>query len=357
MRLGRGRRRPRARAAPRPTSSPRRGGRRSAASGSSSTSTRTRRTRRCSARGRCAARAGAQVSTPLRWDEIDDVHPDELTIATVPARLEADRRPVGRHERPPAVARAAARHCTSATAPTGCMDAPWPPVYPKQPDEPPASRPAERRRNLPNNPRGTGVAVTPRWFTRCMRRRVEMLRDELRTVVRDLDAARLDGRHAGARDRAVAEVERLARRGEDAAGRSRARVRHLGSVTGTARSRSGSRRCRAAGSVRRSRPRRPRRASRSCPPTEDTLPRREAVAGAGRRGQPRPPPPTRRRRTGCCAWLDTGTVKRLKDHAKHIKAAARGDERERYQRIHAGPPHPLLGGPRRRAPALPVHRR
>jgi DNA ligase D len=27
------------------------------------------------------------VSTPIRWDEIDDVEPDELTIATVPARV------------------------------------------------------------------------------------------------------------------------------------------------------------------------------------------------------------------------------------------------------------------------------
>jgi DNA ligase D len=27
------------------------------------------------------------VSTPIRWDEIDDVEPDELTIATVPARF------------------------------------------------------------------------------------------------------------------------------------------------------------------------------------------------------------------------------------------------------------------------------
>ena len=30
------------------------------------------------------ARPGAQVSAPLTWDEVDDVHPDELTIATVP---------------------------------------------------------------------------------------------------------------------------------------------------------------------------------------------------------------------------------------------------------------------------------
>ncbi|GGL93384.1 non-homologous end-joining DNA ligase [Nakamurella endophytica] len=29
------------------------------------------------------------VSTPVRWDEVDDVHPDDFTIATVPARFAA----------------------------------------------------------------------------------------------------------------------------------------------------------------------------------------------------------------------------------------------------------------------------
>ncbi|GMA87121.1 hypothetical protein GCM10025868_23710 [Angustibacter aerolatus] len=27
------------------------------------------------------------VSTPIRWDEVDDVEPRDLTIATVPARF------------------------------------------------------------------------------------------------------------------------------------------------------------------------------------------------------------------------------------------------------------------------------
>ncbi|MFZ0173920.1 MAG: non-homologous end-joining DNA ligase, partial [Acidimicrobiales bacterium] len=33
-------------------------------------------------------RTGAQVSTPIAWSEVASVQPDELTIATVPARLE-----------------------------------------------------------------------------------------------------------------------------------------------------------------------------------------------------------------------------------------------------------------------------
>ena len=54
------------------------------------------------------ARVGAQVSTPLRWDELDDIDPDELTLATVPARLERDGDPWAGDRRRAAVARAAA---------------------------------------------------------------------------------------------------------------------------------------------------------------------------------------------------------------------------------------------------------
>src|SRR5688572_21603239 len=35
------------------------------------------------------ARTGAQVSTPITWDDLDAVHPDDLTIAALPARLDA----------------------------------------------------------------------------------------------------------------------------------------------------------------------------------------------------------------------------------------------------------------------------
>src|SRR4029450_8032758 len=35
------------------------------------------------------ARPGAQVSTPFAWEELDDIHPDVLTIVTVPERVRA----------------------------------------------------------------------------------------------------------------------------------------------------------------------------------------------------------------------------------------------------------------------------
>src|SRR3712207_4536214 len=36
------------------------------------------------------ARAGAQVSTPIAWEELDATDPDDLTLASVPARLARD---------------------------------------------------------------------------------------------------------------------------------------------------------------------------------------------------------------------------------------------------------------------------
>jgi DNA ligase D len=92
------------------------------------------------------ARAGGQVSTPLRWEELGDVDPDELTLASVPGRVERDGDPwaeiddaaqsleplLALHERDRA---------------NGLLDAPWPPVYPKQPGEPPRVAPSRARRH------------------------------------------------------------------------------------------------------------------------------------------------------------------------------------------------------------------
>jgi len=79
------------------------------------------------------SRVGGQVSTPFAWDELATLAPDELTLVTVPARVAASGDPwatatpqdleplLDLHRRDRA---------------SGLLDAPWPPVYPKQPDEP-----------------------------------------------------------------------------------------------------------------------------------------------------------------------------------------------------------------------------
>ncbi len=89
------------------------------------------------------ARPGANVSTTITWDELDAIHPDDFTIATMADRLASAGDPwdgavpqslepfLEMHERD----RAAGLH-----------DAPWPPVYPKQPDEPPRVAPSRAKK-------------------------------------------------------------------------------------------------------------------------------------------------------------------------------------------------------------------
>jgi DNA ligase D len=91
------------------------------------------------------ARAGAQVSTPIAWEELDDVHPDELTLASVPSRLERDGDPwAAINDAPQSLGPLLELHERDRA--NGLLDAPWPPVYPKQPDEPPRVAPSRARR-------------------------------------------------------------------------------------------------------------------------------------------------------------------------------------------------------------------
>lgn len=91
------------------------------------------------------ARVGAQVSTPITWDEMADVHPDELTIRNV-----ADR--VAHHGDPWAEMRSSPQsldpvlELVAADQAAGLADAPWPPVYPKMPGEPPRVAPSRARK-------------------------------------------------------------------------------------------------------------------------------------------------------------------------------------------------------------------
>lgn len=89
-------------------------------------------------------RVGGQVSTPVAWEELDAVVPDELTIATVPARVAADGDPwAGKHQRPQDLTPLLEWSARDRAA--GLPDAPWPPVYPKMPHEPPRVAPSRAR--------------------------------------------------------------------------------------------------------------------------------------------------------------------------------------------------------------------
>ena len=92
------------------------------------------------------ARPGAQVSTPMTWDEVDTLHPDELTIATVPALVARRGDPwADMVDNPQSLEPLLAWSARDMA--NGLMDAPWPPVYPKQPNEPPRVAPSRARKD------------------------------------------------------------------------------------------------------------------------------------------------------------------------------------------------------------------
>jgi DNA ligase D len=89
------------------------------------------------------ARPGAQVSTPFAWEELATVHPDQLTVRSVPARVAAAGDPWAG---PPAQSLEPLLDRARADAAAGLGDAPWPPVYPKMAGEPPRVAPSRARR-------------------------------------------------------------------------------------------------------------------------------------------------------------------------------------------------------------------
>jgi DNA ligase D len=91
------------------------------------------------------ARPGAQVSTPIMWDEVPLLHPDDLTIATVPPLVAERGDPWASMQDDPQSIEALLAWSERDMA-NGLMDAPWPPVYPKQPNEPPRVAPSRARK-------------------------------------------------------------------------------------------------------------------------------------------------------------------------------------------------------------------
>ncbi|MEU5763031.1 non-homologous end-joining DNA ligase [Nocardia sp. NPDC047648] len=88
-------------------------------------------------------KVGAQVSTPIGWSDLDSVVPDDLTIATVPARYAESGDPWA--DRVPQSI-APLLEMSERDMAAGLMDAPWPPQYPKMPNEPPRVQPSRAKK-------------------------------------------------------------------------------------------------------------------------------------------------------------------------------------------------------------------
>ncbi len=99
------------------------------------------------------AKVGGQVSTPFHWDELDTIDPDVLTIETVPERLRQQGDPwAAMYSDPQSLQPLLDLHAVDMAA--GLQDAPWPPVYPKMPNEP--ARVAPSRAKQPDVDSGVG---------------------------------------------------------------------------------------------------------------------------------------------------------------------------------------------------------
>ena len=87
----------------------------------------------------------ARVSAPVTWDELDDCDPADFTLKTMPARFtRVGDRLKGIDEQ--AGALDALLELSARQAREGMKDAPWPPHYRKQADEPERVSPSRRRR-------------------------------------------------------------------------------------------------------------------------------------------------------------------------------------------------------------------
>jgi DNA primase len=96
-------------------------------------------------------RVGAQVSCPIPWDEVATVDLDALTIANVPAKVEAEGNPwAAMNDEPQDIS--VLIDWYDRDLDDGLMDAPWPPQYPKMPNEPPRVSASRAKKDPPDEP-------------------------------------------------------------------------------------------------------------------------------------------------------------------------------------------------------------
>src|SRR6266446_6757662 len=87
----------------------------------------------------------ARVSTPLSWDEVPSVEPAAFTVATVPERFARIGDPHAGIDAQPGSLESLL-DLSARQKGEGQGDAPWPPHYAKQDDEPPRVQPSKRRK-------------------------------------------------------------------------------------------------------------------------------------------------------------------------------------------------------------------
>ena len=87
----------------------------------------------------------ARVSAPVSWDEVPDVNPADFTVQTVPARFAKLGDP-GQGIDARAFSLESLLELSKQQEAAGQGEAPWPPHYEKQADEPPRVQPSRRRR-------------------------------------------------------------------------------------------------------------------------------------------------------------------------------------------------------------------
>src|SRR5262249_30349840 len=89
--------------------------------------------------------AEGRVSCPLRWDEVAEVEPADLTIATVPARYAAIGDP-GAGIDDAVCSLAALLDLAARDEREGLGDEPWPPTFSKMHGEPTRVQPSRARK-------------------------------------------------------------------------------------------------------------------------------------------------------------------------------------------------------------------
>src|SRR2546425_6862135 len=102
----------------------------------------------------------ARVSMPLAWDEVAGCDPAAFTLVTAPARM-AERGDASAGIDAAAGSLERLLALSAAQEAAGLGDAPWPPHYKKQGDEPPRVAPSRRKRAASAIEKGSGRRQSP----------------------------------------------------------------------------------------------------------------------------------------------------------------------------------------------------